>query len=476
MQAKLIVTQKILKELMKSEAIKREIKDIKAGANDATVQFWNGSTIECVTSSDNSRGYRSHVLVLDEYRMIKKEVLDSVLRKFNAAPRKPPYMFKKEYSHLKPHKNKELYISSAWYKSSWAYEKFISYRNAMCKGKPYFCCDLPYTVPLEHGLLDEDTVKEIRNEEDMDEISWKMEMEGIWYGESSSAYFKSIELNPLRTLSRAFHPPSETEWVQLKGKYKCNIPKIKGEKRIIGADIALAAGEQNDNSVYTLLRMLPDGDEYRREVVYIESHNGVNSEKQAIRIKQLFYDFEADYIIIDSQGVGISVFNELQKSNFDNSRGIDYEAFTCFNDDNTVDKQMARGALPVVYSLKPASASINHTIITSFKDAILKKKIKLLMNNSEAKNDLIDDNNELLKNQEELARLLKPYLQTTLLINEMINLEWSLNGGYIKVFEKGSSRKDRYSSCSYANYLADIIEKEEMKKRKSNNKDFMAFW
>ena len=72
MQAKLIVTQKILKELMKSEAIKREIKDIKAGANDATVQFWNGSTIECVTSSDNSRGYRSHVLVLDEYRMIKK--------------------------------------------------------------------------------------------------------------------------------------------------------------------------------------------------------------------------------------------------------------------------------------------------------------------------------------------------------------------------------------------------------------------
>src|SRR5699024_8447274 len=123
-----------------------------------------------------------------------------------------------------------------------------------------------------------------------------------------------------------------TEWIQLKGKYKSNIPKLKNEKRIIGCDIALAAGAQNDNSVYTLLRMLPDGNEYRREVVYIESHNGVNSEKQAIRIKQLFYDFEADYIIIDSQGVGISVFNELQKSNYDNSRNKDYEAFTCFND------------------------------------------------------------------------------------------------------------------------------------------------
>ena len=47
------------------------------------------------------------------------------------------------------------------------------------------------------------------------------------------------------------------------------------------------------------------------------------------------------------------------------------------------------------------------------------------MNNSEAKNELIDDNNDLLKNQEELAKLLKPYMQTTLLVNETINLEWS---------------------------------------------------
>ena len=222
--------------------------------------------------------------------------------------------------------------------------------------------------------------------------------------------------------------------------------------------------------------MLPDGNEYRREVVYIESHNGVNSEKQAIRIKQLFYDFEADYIIIDSQGVGISVFNELQKSNYDNSRNKDYEAFTCFNDDNTVDKIMARGALPVIYSLKPASASINHNIIHSFKDAILKKKIKFLMNNSEAKNELIDDNNDLLKNQEELAKLLKPYIQTTLLVNETINLEWSLNGGHIKVFEKGNARKDRYSSCSYANYLADLIEKEEFKKKKRGNSKMKPLW
>lgn len=461
---------------MKSEAISREIKEVKTSANDASVLFWNGSTIECVVSNNNSRGYRSNVLVLDEYRMIKKDILDSVLRKFNASPRKPPYLFKDEYKHIKPEQNKELYISSAWFKSSWAYEKFISYRNAMCKGKSYFCCDLPYTVPLEHGLLTEESVESIRSEEDMDEISWDMEMNGMWYGESSTAFFKSTELNILRVLTRAFYQPTVIEYAKSKDKIKCNIPKIKDEIRIIGADIALAAGKENDNSVYTLLRMLPDGEEYRREVVHIESHNGLNSEKQAIKLKELFYDFEADYIIIDSQGVGISVFNELQKSQYNSERDIDYEAFTCFNEDKTVDKQLARNALPVVYSLKVTNSKINHEIIMGLKDAILKKKIRLLMNNSEAKDMLIENNNRLIGDGAEQARLLKPYMQTTLLINEMINLEYTLNGGYIKVHEKGNARKDRYSSLAYANYLADIIEKEEIKKRIDSDDEIICIW
>lgn len=475
-QAKLIVTQKIVKELMKSDAIAREIKEVKTSTNEASVLFWNGSTIECVVSNDNARGYRSNMLVLDEYRMIKKDILDSVLRKFNAAPRKPPFMFKDEYKDVKPEQNKELYISSAWFKSSWAYEKFISYRNAMCKGKSYFCCDLPYTVPLEHGLLTEEAVENIRSEEDMDEISWDMEMNGKWYGESSTAFFKSNELNPLRTLTRAFYQPTDLEYSQLKGKIKCNIPKIQDEIRIIGADIALAAGKENDNSVYTLLRMLPDGEGYRREIVHIEAHNGVNSEKQCIKLKQLFYDFEADYIIIDSQGVGISVFNELQKTQYDSDRDIDYEAFTCFNEDKTVDKQLSRNALPVIYSLKVTNAQMNHEITMGLKDSILKRKIKFLLNNSEAKDMFIENNNKLIKDGLEQSRLLKPYLQTTLLVNEMINLEYTINSGCVRVHEKGNARKDRYSSLAYANYLANIIEKEENKKRIDNDDEVICIW
>ena len=56
-QAKLLISQKIEKELISmSPALRKEIKEIRCGANEAKVVFWNGSTIEAVVSGDGSRG------------------------------------------------------------------------------------------------------------------------------------------------------------------------------------------------------------------------------------------------------------------------------------------------------------------------------------------------------------------------------------------------------------------------------------
>ena len=40
-----------------SPNLRREIKEIKVGANDAIVKFKNGSTIEAVASGESARGY-----------------------------------------------------------------------------------------------------------------------------------------------------------------------------------------------------------------------------------------------------------------------------------------------------------------------------------------------------------------------------------------------------------------------------------
>lgn len=78
-QAKLLISQKIEKELMVSSPnLRREIKEIKCNTQEAKVIFHNGSTIEAVVSGEQSRGMRCNILILDEFRLVSKEVTDRI--------------------------------------------------------------------------------------------------------------------------------------------------------------------------------------------------------------------------------------------------------------------------------------------------------------------------------------------------------------------------------------------------------------
>jgi hypothetical protein len=58
-----------------------------------------------------------------------------------------------------------------------------------------------------------------------------------------------------------------------------------------------------------------------------------------------------------------------------------------------------------------------------------------------------------------------PYLQTDALINETVNLSYEITGqNKIKVSEASGMRKDRYSSVSYANAIANEIERDLRKR------------
>src|SRR5699024_10651218 len=101
-----------------SPNFRREVSELKLGANETYVRFKNGSKIEAVVSNDNSRGYRANILIVDEFRLVPKSVLDEVLIPFLNVNRIPPYLSNPKYKHLSE-ENKEIYISSSWYKNHW---------------------------------------------------------------------------------------------------------------------------------------------------------------------------------------------------------------------------------------------------------------------------------------------------------------------------------------------------------------------
>lgn len=116
-----MITQKIEKELMaRSPNLRREIKEIRSNNNESVVIFHNGSTITAVVSGESSRGMRATAIIIDEFRLVSKEVIDRIIKPFLNVQRIPPFMNKEEYKDYPLEENTEVYLSSSWYKSNYA--------------------------------------------------------------------------------------------------------------------------------------------------------------------------------------------------------------------------------------------------------------------------------------------------------------------------------------------------------------------
>jgi hypothetical protein len=472
-QAKLIISQKIEKDLfLNYPNLAREIKNIKSSNNECVVYFHNGSTIEAVTSTDNARGYRGNILILDEFRLIKESNLKEVLQPFLNVNRQPKYLNKPEYAHLQE-ENIEIYISSAWYKNHWIWDKFKSFRDLMVKGESYFACALPYQLSLFHGLLSKKRAEQIRKADDFDPISWMMEYDCLFFGESENAFFKLLEIEKCRTNVKPFYPMSSLEYLQNKDKRKKST-KQSGEIRLIGVDVAMMGGNDNDNTVFTLMRLLPNGENYIRQVPYIETMSGQHSHTQAVRLKQLYNDFEADYVVMDTAGNGLSLYDDCSKILYDEERDVEYPAWSAMNNEEMKNRALDKNAIPIIYSIKVVRAELNHEIAVNLRSVFEKRLIKLLVNDIQGREFLEDKHGYALKTPEEQANLIKPYIQTTALVNEMVNLEYEIRGGFVKLKEVGKNRKDRYSSLAYANYFARQLEIKNLKKQNTstNPNDF----
>jgi len=396
-----------------------------------------------------------------------KNTINTVLRKFKANPRSPKYLDNPKYSHL-AERNQEIYLSSAGAKWHWSYAKFKSFFNSMMNGKKYFLCDLPYQLTIKDGLRMREEVLDEMSEDDFDPLAWTTEMEGIWMGENEKSYFKFDDLEPNRVLSLPIYP-REVYNLFKSTQLKYPVKKDK-ELRILASDISVMAGKNNDASVYTILKLIPlssskTGEYYSREIVYMESMTGGHSTVQAMRLRQLFDDFDCDYIILDCAGVGMGIYDNLVQDLYDKERSCKYDAFSAMNDEEMAKRCQVADAPKKIYAMK-AYAQINSECAISFRDDLRKGKIKLLTNENEGREIVSSIKGFNSLSIELQTKLIVPYFQTTALITEMINLEAEINPqtSQVKLKEQSGQRKDRWSSASYGNYLANILERDLRKK------------
>ena len=485
-QASLIVKEKIQKELMpKSENLRREIETIKTSTNDIEVVFRNGSSIVVVVGGEGALGYRSTVLIFEEFKRIPKYIVDKVLKPFqmtrpsqfrtNEECEKYGVKYKENDEFLEEAVN--IYISSAAPTSHWM-GKLLKDTVSSKYGDNSACMlATDYSIALKHAIKTRAQLIEAKRS--TDPITWREEYENEMLREGANSYFTYGLLTKNQTNKKAFYP-RRYEDVRNKHKNPYSIPKQPGEIRILACDMAfIERSNKNDNSCFTCIRALPESmtytsenidgkvvevkNGYRRIVPYIEANPGSDVDKQAIRIKQLYYDFEADYCILDTRNGGILTYDRLAKILYDESRDCEYPAWRCMNDKDIAKRVNVAGAVENVFTIN-ASQKLNNDIAIALRGTLESHMIDLLVNLDEAKDILESHIPEYTSTPDVDVAVFyeRPYLETQALINEMMSLEYTRNEqtAIITLFETGSNTKDRYVSLAYGNYFIGLLEQD----------------
>jgi hypothetical protein len=434
-----------------SQNLRNEISFISSSVNNARVDFHNGSWINIVTSNDNARHNRANIIVVDEFRMVDLNVINTVLRKFLTTTRMPGYLSNPEYAHLQE-RNSEMYMSSAFYQSHWAFDKVKAYfANMLDDKRKYFCCGLPYQLAIKEGLLQKEQVEDEMSEDDFDEIAFSMEMGALFYGDSDGAFFRYDDISKHRKIKNAYYSLDMYE------KRGINVPELAyGEKRIMSVDVALMATKKhaNDATAITINVAIPNNNNsYMSNIVYIETFEGLKTDELGIIVMRYFYNYKCTDLVLDCQGNGLGVYDFITKEQYDTSTGATYESMCSCNDDNMASRCTNKNANKVVWTIK-ASAEFNSVAATSLRAGIKNGNINFLVSEFDIEDHIKKTSGYSKMSVAEQTRLKLPYVQTSFLINEMINLEHEIVNNKVKLRERSGMRKDRFSSLEYNYYIA----------------------
>lgn len=342
----------------------------------------------------------------------------------------------------------------------WSYEKCTdTFRLMLDDTRHQFVCGLPYQLAIKEGVLAADTVADEMAESDFNSIKFMMEYQALWYGNTDGAFFDFASISKNRRIKYPMLPDALSS--KLGNSPLIRIPpKQNGEVRILSADIALMPSKKHNNDATAIFinQMIPTkAGRYTSNIVYSESQEGLRTDDQALIIRKLFDEYECDWLVLDTSGLGIGVYDSLARDMVDAESGEIYPALSCYNNSDMASRCTVPGADKVIWAVK-ANAQFNSDCAYLLREGFRSGRIRLLCTEYDAE--------ELLKEIKAYngmapagqVKVQMPYINTTLLVDELTKLQFEENAGKVKLYERAGMRKDRYSSLAYNYYVALQVE------------------
>lgn len=438
------------------------------------IDFWNGSVMYFFPCIDSSRGLHVDLLIIEECRLIKKSLVDGVALPMHTL-RQPQYVKNKKYSTYKSEFDvlKIIYITSNRYEDEWFNTMFnktvVGYFNDKFNKYKVFCSDI--FLAIKYNLKDINWF--MSQKRTMNELEFRMEVLNETIGEVEGAYFSRELFSKNQILKKAWKPLTPED---IKLGNKPNRPKRENEYRFIFLDFAWVEdnnGSKNDNTVIGCASCYIKNDILYRNVEHIETYGGEFANDVPLRVKELFWDFQADYIVMDANSAGEILYNQLtapmphpKRSPDDwNEHGLSIcleKDLNMVNSDKfnqfisrAVDPQSVPCIIPINSS---ANSDWNSNMWVDLNTRLRNSEIAFLIDDLEFKTWFEIQKEWFKLTSDEKADIISPYVQTSLLINEAVNLTSEWKEGKLKLKEPRSGTKDRIVAVAYFNAVATKLE------------------
>lgn len=457
-QAATILSDKVRDICNKIPAFNKEI-DWRRGQTQESKDYClyilkNGSTIENLAASERSRGRRMHAGLIEECVGVDQKILQEVIIPTMNVSRRCLDGTTQEEEVLN---QAQLYITTAGYKNTFSYEKLIQLMVRMItKPKEAFIMGGTWRIPVALGLQSKNFITSIQQDPTFNLASFQREYESMWSGTVENAFFDGDKFDRNRILQ--------------KPEYEYSGRSNQNAYYILGIDV----GRKGCQTCIIVFKVTPtQNGESIKSVVNIIDLEDMHFEQQAIQIKKTFYKYKAQRVVIDGNGVGLGLVDYMVKQQ--NDEGELLPDFGVYNDDEKYYKQYRTNICEddAMYIIK-ANAPINTAAHTIAKSQMESGKIKFLINDIDAKNKLLGT--RLGQNMKPEARneYLKPYVLTSMLRDEMLNLREE-NEGVNVILKQANKRipKDKFSALEYGIYY---IKQEEDSRRKRKKKFNAAEW
>ena len=391
------------------------------GKGVALVEFKNGSSIDILANAQSTKGQRRRRLKIEESALLNNELFQDALEPVVEVPR---YTVGKLGIADPCELNQQIhFFTTSGFRGSDEYERSCNMYDDMVELKGKIVLGANWMLPCYYGRGSNKS-KILQKKRTISRIAFAQNYEEEWVGSANNSLVNINKLMNCRSLSAPVLKPG------------------KDEEYYLGVDVARSQHTNNNQSSVVVARVRRNKDKTRITSIdvvnIINIPNIMNFTAQAVVVKRIRKQYDAKAVVVDGNGLGSGLIDELLKETIDPVTGESLGCWDTINDDNIPEIPEAE---KILYNLK--AQSIQTRAVTAFIDAVESGTLRLLEKRTSG--------DFSYEEEESFDDKVAPYIQTDCLFEEIANLKLKLMQNGALSVEKVVRKldKDRFSALMY---------------------------